>query len=309
MISKIFKNFRYKLIAVFIAAIAWYIVQAKEILEVDHRIQVTLIVPDGYMIQGPTTLIKDATLTGPRVLLGDIKSEHPLEARVYLPKRQSGNLRILLSKQHILNLNEKVNVNIIDPYMQIFIDEKVTRTLSIKEHIKGVPADGYIIEKTTIKPSTVLVTGLKSQVRKLKHILTEPIDIDGLQQTQSIEAELFSEQIPKSNFSVEKVTVNLQVGEKKINKRFMSIPVEAEGSQYQSKHTPRDVSIVIQGTPGVLSFVKKSELRAFLDVRDLAPGKYEKKIKVQIPPDTVLIETFPDSASIEILPTPKIAQP
>jgi YbbR domain-containing protein len=63
---------------------------------------------------------------------------------------------------------------------------------------------------------------------------------------------------------------------------------------------PRYVSIVIQGTPGILSFIKRTDLRAFLDGRDLIPGQHERKIQVKIPPDTVLIETYPENATVEI---------
>jgi len=302
LLGKIFHNFLYKLAALILGAFAWYIIQGEEILEINHHIQVSIIIPDGLMIKGSTTRIKDATLKGPRVLLGDLTSNKiPIEARVYLQKDKKGKIRILLGKQHLLNWNDRINVTIHDAYLNIFMDEKVTRTLAIKEYFQGVPAEGYIIEKASLKPNSVTITGLKSEVRKLKHIITLPINIDGIQQTKSIEADLALSDLPISDASTEKVTVNVQVGEKKVNKRFGSIPIEIEGSAYASNVKPRYVSIVIQGTPGVLTFVKRSDLRAFLDARELSPGRYEKKINVQIPPDTSLIETFPENANIELL--------
>ena len=60
------------------------------------------------------------------------------------------------------------------------------------------------------------------------------------------------------------------------------------------------VSIVIQGTPGVLSFVNKEDLRAFVELTNMPPGNHEKEIQVKIPPNTVLIETFPQKGNIHI---------
>jgi YbbR domain-containing protein len=77
--------------------------------------------------------------------------------------------------------------------------------------------------------------------------------------------------------------------------------VEVVGSEYLTAVKPRFVSIIIQGTPGVLSFVKRSDLEAFVEARELEPGKkHNRVVQVKIPPDTVLIETFPQSATVEI---------
>ena len=107
--------------------------------------------------------------------------------------------------------------------------------------------------------------------------------------------------MPGKSLSTEKVQVSLMVGEKKINKRFGSVPIEVVGSDFLTAVKPRYVSIVIQGTPGVLSFVKRSDLEAFVEARELEPGKkHNRPVQVKIPPDTVLIETFPQSATVEI---------
>ncbi|MEZ4742796.1 MAG: CdaR family protein [Bdellovibrionota bacterium] len=283
-VMKLFNNFQYKIAALILGTLGWYIIQGEEILEINRSIQVNIIVPDGYLIKGSPIRVKDATLKGPRVLLSDITSNNvPIEAQVYLSKKQTGKTRILLSKQHLLHWNDRINITIHDAYLNIYMDQKVSRTIPIKEHFQGVPADGYIIEKASLSPKVATVTGLKAELRNLKHINTKPINVDGLQQTTSFEAEIEPGELSISNISVEKVTVNIQVGEKKINKRFGSIPIELEGTAYKASVKPRYVSIVIQGTPGVLTFIKRGDLRAFLDVRELSPGKYEKRSMFKSP--------------------------
>jgi hypothetical protein len=300
-IGKIFNNFQYKLAALVLGTLAWYMIQGEEILDVNHPVQVTVIVPNGLIIKGSTTRMKDATVRGSRGLLGDLAiPETQIEARVYLPKEKRGELRILLGKQHLLNWNDEVEITIHDPYLNILVDELATKVLPVQEHFQGVPADGYMIEKTTISPSTITVTGLKSELRRLTEITTETIDVTGIQQTKSIEADIHPGEIPIDNYSAEKVTVSILVGEKKVNQRFSAIPIEVQGTPLYARVRPNVVSIVVQGTPGVLNFIANSDLRAFLDARDLGPGKYEKKIQVQIPPDTALIETSPRDATVEI---------
>jgi YbbR domain-containing protein len=298
--SGLFRNLQYKISALILACLFWYIVQGEEILEINRRIVVNIKVPEGYMIKGPETRIKDATLRGSRVLLGDFSTK-PLEATIRIADGKTGQLRYRIDKEYIRNWDNRIKLTVHDPYITVFVDEKLSRTVPVREFLKGVPGDGYIIEKTVIKPSTITVTGLKSEVSKINEILTEPIDVENLQATKSFEAKLMAQDVPKSGLSVDKVSVNLLVGEKKINKRFGSVPVEVVGSEYLTAVKPRFVSIVIQGTPGVLSFIKRSDLEAFIEARELEPGKkHNRVVQVKIPPSTVLIETFPQSATVEI---------
>jgi YbbR domain-containing protein len=296
----IFRNFQYKIAAVILAFLFWYIVQGEEILEINRRIAVNIKVPEGYIVKGPEVRFKDATLRGSRVLLADF-STRPLEATLNIQEGKSGQLRFRIDKEYIKNWDGRLKLTVHDPYLTVVVDEKVSKKVPVKEFLKGVPADGYIIEKTVIKPNTVTISGLKSEIARIEEIQTEPIDVSDLQATKSFDARLIAKDIPESGLSVDKVQVSLLVGEKKVNKRFGSVPVEVVGSDYLTAVKPKYVSIVIQGTPGVLSFVKRSDLEAFVEARELEAGKkHTRPIQVKIPNDTVLIETFPSQATVEI---------
>ncbi len=300
VLTGFFRNFQYKISAVVLACLFWYIVQGEEILEINRRIAVNIKVPDGYIVKGPEVRFKDATLRGSRVLLADF-STRPLEATLKIQEGKTGQLRFRIDKEYIKSWDNRIKLAVHDPYLTVFVDEKVSKKVPVKEFLKGVPADGYIIEKTVIKPSTVTISGLKSEINRIEEIQTEPIDVSDLQATKSFDARLVAKDIPETGLSTDKVQVSLLVGEKKVNKRFGSVPVEVVGSEYLTAVKPRYVSIVIQGTPGVLSFVKRSDLEAFVEARELEAGKkHNRPIQVKIPNDTVLIETFPQAATVEI---------
>ena len=299
-LSKLFHNMPYKLASVFLATLLWYIVQGEEILDINRRLIIKVQVPDGFMIKGDDERLKDVTLRGPRVLLGNYDTK-PLEATLTIPEGVTGQRRILINKDIFGDWDNRINLTVHDPYLTLTIDERMTRSVAVKEFLKGVPADGYIIEKVTIKPARVKVTGLRSEISRISEVRTGPIDVEGLQQSKSFEVDLVPNGFTKDGLEQSKVTVNIAVGEKKENKRLSSIPVEVVGSEYISAVKPREVTIIIQGTPGVLSFVKRSDLEAFVEARDLPPGKKDvRDIQVKIPPNTVLIETLPEKASVEI---------
>lgn len=294
-----FNNFWYKLGSVVLAILIWAIIQGEEILERDAKLNVMLEVGNGMKIKGETVIVKDVTIRGPRVLMGELQGG-PLEARIRLPSRV-GPIRVRVGKEYIKNWNDRLKLTVHDAYINTFIDDIATKTLPIREVIQGAPADGYFVEKFTLKPNAVSVNGLKSELKKIKEILTEPIDITGLQQSKTLEVDLVPPPtFAKEDLSAESTKVTFQIGESKTNRNFGSIRVDVVGTNYETEIKPVFVSIEIQGTPGVLSFVKRADLRAFVDVSGLAPGNHQREIQVKIPSDTVLIETFPEKVNVQI---------
>lgn len=300
----ILNNFWYKVSALGIAIVIWSVVQGDEIVEVNRRLTVNLVVPEGYMIRGEPIRTKDITLRFPRFIQSEVANK-PLEAEIRLPKKP-GELRFRVDKEYIRQLDSRVKLTVHDAYIVVYLDEATSKTVPIREVLQGAPAEGFIIEKVTLKPATVTVTGLKSELHKINEVVTEVTDINGLRENKTIEANVVVNGLTAKTLSDEKVQMTLQVGDSKINQRFENIPVEIQGNDFLAAVKPKFVSIVIQGKPNVLNFVKRSDLQAFVEIRGLTPGKYQKEIQVKIPPDTVLIETFPDKGGVEVYNQKKI---
>jgi YbbR domain-containing protein len=294
-----FNNFRYKIAALFLASLLWYIVQGEEILEINRKIRVHLQPPPGFLVKGGPVRYKDVTLSGPRVLLGDFSSDY-VDAYIPISITQPTNLRFRIDKEFIRNWNNKIKLTVHDAYISIEVDVKSQKSVAIKENIHGIPAEGFLLEKTTVTPPKVIVTGLKSDLKNVNQILTEPIDITNLQKTKNFDVKLFFGNNPDIQVHADKISVLLQIGDKKINKFFDSIPIEVNGSDFLTRVIPQKVSITVQGTTEVLNFITEHDFKAFLDVSDLAPGTYQRKVQIKIPPDTILVETNPEATTIEI---------
>lgn len=291
-------NFLYKIFALVLAALSWYLIQGREIIEINRQLNVTIRVPEGYGVKGSATFSKDATIRGSRAHLARFDRE-TLEAEVRIVRQSSGSYRVRLSKEHVHNWNERVNLTVHEPYIQVEIDRLLKRKLPVEVLLQGVPADNYIVEKSTVKPAVVSVSGLQSAVAKLQKISTLPVDINGLQKNKSFVVGLAGAE-SGLNHSVQRVTVTLQVGEKKVNKTFADVAVEVVDVFYVTKIKPSTVAITVQGVPAVLNFLDSGDFQAFVDVGDLGPGKHERRIKAKIPEETVLIEIKPANAFVEI---------
>lgn len=299
LLNLIVKNFWYKVLSLFLAVLIWGIIQGEQVYEVNREIKVNIVVPEGFAIRGDEVRSKSATIRGARVWM--LEAPEPLEAEVVIPAGKAGSHRVRIDKDMIKNWNERLQLIVHDPFMDIYVDRKIERTVPIKEVLQGTPAEGYLIEKVTIDPLVVVLTGVRSDVLKVRQIVTEPIDVSDMQESKRVEARL----IPPvgmfvSDMSTDRVQVHLKVGDSKINKRFGNIPIEVVGGEYETIVRPSQVSVMVQGTPGVLNFISRNDFRAFVEVTGLAPGRYEQDIRLRIPPDTVLIETFPEKAIITV---------
>ncbi len=293
----IFDNFTYKLIAFLLGVIFWYIVQSEQVLEVNRKIRVQLIAPDGFVVKGGNTQYKDATLRGPRALLNHFSME-PIQAQVKLYADKPQTVRVRLDKEYIKAWNDRIKITIYDAYISVFLDRKMEKELPVKPNLIGLPKDGYLIEKTIVIPEQVLVSAAASELQRIDAISSEPIDIKDISESKSFDAILLTD--PTLKVSAKKVQVNVLVGEKKVNKSFANVMIEVESTNFPLKIKPTRVSVVIQGSPSKLNLVRDGDIRAFLNVKDLPVGIFEHKIQVKIPPDTVLIETNPENAIIEI---------
>ena len=132
---------------------------------------------------------KDATIRGSRAHLARFDND-PLEAEVRIVRKSAGNYRVRLNKEHVRNWNEQVSLTVHEPYIRIEIDKLLQRKLPVEVQLQGVPADNYIIEKNSVDPAEVTVSGLQTAIANLQKISTLPVDINGLQKKQKLRRRL-----------------------------------------------------------------------------------------------------------------------
>jgi len=294
----LFANFTYKLIALLLGILFWYIVQSEQVLEINRKVRVQLTAPDGFVIKGGNVQYKDASLRGPRALLSHFPVE-PINAQIKLFADKPQNIRTRVDREYIRGWNDRIKITIYDAYVSVFLDRKLEKELIVKQNLLGLPKDGFVIEKTSISPERVLVSGAASELQRLDSISTELLDINNISESQTFES-TFPNADSSMKFSPKKVLVSITVGEKKTNRSFLNIPIEVEGSNLPVKISPTRVSVIIQAIPSKLDSIKDGEIRAFLNVKDLSPGVYEQKVQIKIPHDSILVESNPEKITIEI---------
>lgn len=139
-----------------------------------------------------------------------------LSAKVDLSKVEEGHQTLVLGEE-AFNLPVEMSVVDIEPSMiRLTAYETQVVQLPIQVETKGELAEGHTLASTTPTPAQVEVRVSLSRLSEVKNIPTEPIDLSGLDSTQTLQANLILPEgvwpAPKSPTSV---SVKLEIAETK----------------------------------------------------------------------------------------------
>lgn len=74
--------------------------------------------------------------------------------------------------------------------IQIRVERKSRKEVSVKPDIQGQPADGFALAEVRVVPDRVWLAGAKSHVMRVAEVVTEPVDVTGLREGKQVAARL-----------------------------------------------------------------------------------------------------------------------
>jgi hypothetical protein len=97
--------------------------------------------------------------------------------------------------------------------VKVRLEEMISRTVPVQPHLLGTPEKGPVAS-VSVEPKSVVIRGLRSEVRKVDAVRTEALNISDVRETVTEELELdMSGMNIKSDVS--KVRVKITLAEKK----------------------------------------------------------------------------------------------
>jgi YbbR domain-containing protein len=281
---KLVKDIPLKLASLFIALVLAYGVHSARNSSV-----VSLFVPleikntpEDRVVVKPVKRGAQVTLRGPSFLVGPLASSPP-PLRVKLPdgieERASVSLRAA-----DLSLPPSIEVLSIEPSQLEFVLEPIERQeLQVAVPRVGQLAKELVLEGIEVAPKTVSVKGPRSELKGLKVIETEPVDLSGLDSTKELTLNLRT--VGGSVVSaVKSVVVRVAIGEQPTERTFLQVPVEVRsvGGIAGVQIAPAVVALTVSGSPTVLSNLKTEELAPFVRVGAPIDQSTDLKRQVQI---------------------------
>ena len=174
------KNLSLKLISIFLAIILWYFALSEKggetaiSIPLDFRnIPTSLII-----IENPEESV-NVRISGPVALLRGL-SLREVKAIIDLSNARPGVAKFAIQPEQI-SLPRGLRVTIGSPAsITLRFDRLLSKNLPVEAILVGKPSEGFKITGVSIDPPAVEIVGAQNELRGLKKILTEEIDISGL---------------------------------------------------------------------------------------------------------------------------------
>ena len=177
----LFKNMGFKLLAVAVAFMLWGVSHSTSSVEQGFDLPVALSgVPDNLVVTDQTSGAVNIRVRGSRAALrrlpvGDLFYE------VDLSGTQLGVTSHVVETE-TLDLPRGLQVVSRSPAgIEFTAARRGRRAVPLKADLAGEVAEGFVLEGVEIEPPRVWVSGPRSEVLRLGEILTETVEVDGLQ--------------------------------------------------------------------------------------------------------------------------------
>jgi YbbR domain-containing protein len=185
-----FENLGLKIAAISLALILWVFVTSRGQSEksIDVPLEFTSI-PSGLEIVNSTVKEISLNVKGQERLIRNTK---PLDIRalVDMSKAKKGETTYYITREDIKVPPAITVTNISPSSVKVITEETVKKSVKVRPVIIAEPEKGYYVKSVEVTPKTVVIEGVRPEVRRFNYIKTEPLDISGLKETFTQEAKL-----------------------------------------------------------------------------------------------------------------------
>jgi YbbR domain-containing protein len=252
-----------KLLSLAIAIVLWLLVTGQNQPVTAHlNVQLNFIRPQSLEISNDPPRTVDVMLTGSRTKLDDLTSLD-LVATVDITDQRAGERVLRLADRAQISLPQGIKVDGYQPSaIPIRLEEIVDRQVPVEPKLEGQPADGFEVYSVQPNKGSVAVRGPASRVNSLQKILTESIWLAGHKESFTASNVAIDVPDPKVDLIEPVVNVNVEIGERRVEKTFSGVSVSAADGR---KVQPATTAVTVLGVASLVNSLKPEEVKIVLD--------------------------------------------
>jgi YbbR domain-containing protein len=264
--------------------------------------------PEEKILVRPIKRAVQVTVKGPSFLIGPIVSSPPT-LRVKLPKGEDDRFRVNL-KSSDLSLPAMVDgLSVEPPEMEFVFEVREKREVKVEVPRVGQLPKDLVLEKIEINPLSVTVMGPRSEIKLLRAVETEPIDLQEIDSSRTLALKVRppSAQV---DLSLSSVSALISVGAVPRERMLDARPIEvraAPGLPVVSLE-PKEVAVVVEGDPSAVYNLSPSAVIPYVRVKDsqaLRAGSAE--VGVEVPSGLRLVSVDPKTVKLKVQAAGRVA--
>lgn len=186
----LFENLGLKISAILLSIFLWFFVTSSGQSEMSFEVPIEFLnIPVDFRVVSASTKTVNVTIRGQERLMKNVRTSD-IRVFVDIGSAKKGEGIYYINKDDIKLPFAMSVINIKPSSLKLKLDETVTKTIIIKPYITGLPEKGFFISSIAIEPESVIIRGLKSELRKINNLMTEALDITGLHETTTEELKI-----------------------------------------------------------------------------------------------------------------------
>jgi len=181
-------HFGYALLALIISAVLWSFSHGSSKIERGYDIPVVFHgVPEDLVIVEQSTAVVNIRVLGPRAAHREIKPstmEYPLNLEGAKPGPAVYEVDVTL-----LEMPPRARILSRSPNrIELTFEVRSRKSVRINPDVAGIPAAGFVMAGVEVNPPRVWLSGARSDVLRLREVMTETVDVEGA--IESVEREV-----------------------------------------------------------------------------------------------------------------------
>jgi YbbR domain-containing protein len=237
------ENWGLKLLSVFLALVLWFFVRGDPGAERIITVPLEIRIPDAMEITSERPTSVDVTVRGP--VANSWFGQAVPTCIVDLEGAGEGLQSITLGPQNVripgASGLEVIKIN--PPRISLTLERTVSKEVAVLAATNGEPAAGFEIYGKSCNPSTVIITGPRSHIEKVREITTDIISLKGQKQSMRVFANLEIRDNLLRTIPVGPIEVNIEMGIQRRTVIIDRVPVEIDDANYIS--VPARVSVEV----------------------------------------------------------------
>jgi len=183
---------RYLLLAILIALVLWGMAHGSSSIERGYDIPVVIHdLPERLVVTDLSADVVNIRVLGSRAALRDIDPSQ-IEYAIAVGDAQPG-LAVYEVDLTLVEGKLPRNVRIVSrspASLEVKLEGRSRKSVKVRPDLEGEPAPGYVLTSVEVDPPRVWLQGARSDVLRLSEVVTETIDVSGLDRPSVREVKL-----------------------------------------------------------------------------------------------------------------------
>ena len=238
------ENWILKAVSLCLAIMLWYFVVGEDQVDVTINVPIEILnLPAELTISNNFKKDIEVSVRGPRSLVTELRSRN-ISRPVNLSDAKPGTI-VVKNDENSIPFPKGITVQRLQPpNITLLLDELIQKNYPINPIVEGELALGFELQHLYLDPDHLVISGPKNILEKDLALETYVINLDGLDQSTTLQVHLNLDSDFLNLIGEAVVTARLDVREKSVEKKVKNIPVNVRDASIPVTIEPDSITVI-----------------------------------------------------------------